>query len=410
MNTPSPGSGRALFLSAEAPYPLAGGGALRSASLLHFLARHYAVDMITFREPRAADPRASLPSGLVGRVHVLDLPSHARHTLARAARNAGRLARRIPPLVDRFAGFGEQIAALTRGGRYDLAVIEHFWCAPYWRQAADVSGTTLLNLHNIESVLHARCALTENGAQSLAHRAFQRICRDLEEEYLPRFTYLLAASETDALQIRDISPGSRVRVYPNSIPMTPMPPRRDENVIAFSGNLEYHPNIAAVRYFHGAIWPDLRERFPGLVWRLIGKNPQAVAKIIRGDPRIELSGPVDDAVRELARARVAIVPLLSGSGTRIKIIEAWAAGVPVVSTPLGAEGLPVRDGEHLLLAGDAAGFGDAVSGLLANPALRDRIGRTGRYLFECEFSWDAAWKCLHFLDPATMGGSDALRD
>src|ERR1017187_2326700 len=83
----------ALFISAEAPYPLAGGGALRSASLLNFLARGYAVDMIAFREPRAADPREHSPPGLVRRLHVVELPPHARQALARAARNAGRLAR-----------------------------------------------------------------------------------------------------------------------------------------------------------------------------------------------------------------------------------------------------------------------------------------------------------------------------
>jgi glycosyltransferase involved in cell wall biosynthesis len=392
----------AVFISAEAPYPLAGGGAMRSASLLNWLARSYAVDMVVFREPRAAHPAEHLPPGLVRRLHVVDLPEHARHSLARAVRNAGRLARRVPPLMDRFAGFGGPIGAVTRGQRYDMAIIEHFWCAPYWEQAAAVSETTVLDLHNIESVLHARCAATGSGPQALAHRAFQRVCRDLEEKWLPRYTHLLASSEADAQLLRAISPSSNVLVYPNSIPHTPAPPRLEEDVIAFSGNLEYHPNVSAVRYFRQEIWPDLRSRWPGLVWRLIGKNPQAVEKIVRGDPRIELLGPVADAVPELARAKVAIVPLLTGSGTRVKIIEAWAAGVPVVSTPLGAEGIPGRAGEHLLLAESAPGFRDAVSSLLINPVLRDRIGRAGRYLFECEFTWEAAWKNLQILYPATM--------
>jgi len=396
-------SSRALFISAEAPYPLAGGGALRSASLLEYLARHFAVDMITFREPGAADPRAHLPAGLVRRLHVMELRSNARHKLARGARNAGRLMRRVPPLMDRFAGFGECIAAAAAGERYELAVIEHFWCAPYWEQAAAVSDGTILDLHNIESVLHERCANTESGAHGLAHRAFRRICRDLEEELLPRFTYLLAASEQDAKRLRDISPTSNVLVYPNSIPRAPLPQKREENAVVFSGNLEYHPNVSAVRYFRKEIWPGLRDRWPGLVWRLVGKNPRAVEKLIRGDARIELTGPVDDAVAELARAKVALVPLLAGSGTRFKILEAWAAGVPVVSTPLGAEGLPARHGEHLLVAEGARAFQEAVSALLASPALRDRIGRAGRYLYECEFTWEAAWKALHFLDPATIG-------
>jgi polysaccharide biosynthesis protein PslH len=383
---------------------------MRSASLLNFLARHFAVDMIMFREPRAADPRALLPHGLVRRLHVVNLPPHARHPLARAARNTGRLARRVPPLMDRFAGFGGQIAAATHGERYEIAVIEHFWCAPYWEQAAAVSDATILDLHNIESVLHARCAATENGVQALAHRAFQSICRNLEGEWLPRFNYLLTSSKPDADLLNTISPASNVLVYPNSIPLVPQPPRREEDVIVFSGNLEYHPNISAVCYFRHEIWPQLRERWPGLVWRVIGKNPQGVSKYTNGDSRIELVGPVADAVTELARAKVAIVPVLAGSGTRVKIIEAWAAGVPVVSTPLGAEGLPARTGEHLLLADDAPGFRDAISSLLANPVLRDRIGRAGRYMYEREFTWEAAWKCLQFLYPATMEESDALRD
>jgi glycosyltransferase involved in cell wall biosynthesis len=389
----------ALFLSPEAPYPLTGGGALRSASVLQFLARNYELDVILFREPRSCDPRIDMPSGLARRLHVLELPENGRHLLSRAARNAVRLLRRSPPLMDRFAGFGAEIAEAINGQRYDLAVIEHFWCAPYCDQLSAISDATMLDMHNIESVLHDRCARTERGLEALAHRAFSKICRDLEEKWLPRFTYLLAASDSDARELQDISPASRVSVFPNSIPYVPAPPRLAEDVVVFSGNLEYHPNASAVRYFCRDIWPRLRDRWPGLVWRLLGKNAQAVASIVAGDPRIELAGPIDDAIGELARAKVAVVPILAGSGTRIKILEAWAAGVPVVSTSLGAEGLPARDGEHLLLANDAAGFAEAVSSLLANPALAERIGRAGRRLFEREFTWEAAWKSLDFLDP-----------
>jgi glycosyltransferase involved in cell wall biosynthesis len=398
---------QALFISPEAPYPLAGGGALRSASLLNFMATRYAVDLIVFREPRADDPGQHLPPGLARRLHVVDLPAHPRHALARAARNAGRLARRVPPLMDRFAGFGEHIARATHGQHYDVAVIEHFWCAPYWRQASAVSDVTILNLHNIESVLHERCARDETGPQAFAHRAFQGIARSLEQEWLPRFDHLLAASEEDARYLRAISGASNVLIYPNSIPFVQLPSApthpHKEDMIVFSGNLEYHPNISAVRYFRAEIWPALRQRWPQLIWRLVGKNPQAVEKIVAGDSRIELSGAVADAVSEVARAKVAIVPLRAGSGTRLKIIEAWAAGVPVVSTSLGAEGLAARNGEHLLLADDPRSFEQAVSALLADSGRANTIAKAGRYLFECEFTWQAAWKSLYLLDPCYHG-------
>jgi glycosyltransferase involved in cell wall biosynthesis len=185
-------------------------------------------------------------------------------------------------------------------------------------------------------------------------------------------------------------------VYPNAIPWTPVPSKTKEQAIVFSGNLEYHPNLSAVRFFAHEIWPKLRDRWPDLVWRLVGKAPGAVAKLIVDDPRIQLSGPVEDAVAELARAQVAVVPLLAGSGTRFKILEAWAAALPVVSTSIGAEGLPALDGEHLLLADTAPAFADAVSRLLTCKDLRKSVGNRGRLLLEKEFTWETAWASLEF--------------
>ena len=386
----------AVVLAAETPYPLAGGGALRTASLLHYLALGYDVDLVVFRQPGAADPGENLPAGLVRRVQVVDLPAHGRGLAARALRNALRVARRVPPLVDRFAGFGREIERALEGRRYDIGIVEHFWCAPYGEQVAKICGRTVLDLHNIESVLGQRCAEVESGATAWAHRVFHRASLKLERSWLPRFSEVLAASEIDAERARALAPGARVRVYPNALPPTPLPPRANEDAIVFSGNMEYHPNISAVRFFRREVWPILRERWPGLVWRLIGKNPEAVRRFTGGDARIQVQGQVDNAIRELARAKAAVVPVLAGSGTRLKILEAWAAGLPVVSTTLGAEGLGARHGESLLLADGGPAFAEAVSRLLACTDLRERVGMTGRLLLQKEFTWETAWKKLDF--------------
>jgi glycosyltransferase involved in cell wall biosynthesis len=386
----------ALVLAAETPYPLAGGGALRTASLLHYLALRFDVDLVVFRQPGAPDPGGQLPAGLVRRVEVVDLPAHGRSWAARALRNALRVARRVPPLVDRFAGFSREIERALEGRRYDIGIVEHFWCSPYAEQVARICGRTVLDLHNIESVLEQRCAEVESGATAWAHRVFSRAALKLERTWLPRFSEVLAASETDAERARAIAPGACVTVYPNALPLTPSPPRGNEDAIVFSGNMEYHPNISAVRFFRREVWPLLRQRWPGLVWRLIGKNPEAVRRFTSGDARIEVEGQVDDAIRELARAKVAVVPVLAGSGTRLKILEAWAAGLPVVSTTLGAEGLGARDGESLLLADGGPAFAEAVSRLLACTDLREKVGMAGRLLLEKEFTWEAAWKRLDF--------------
>src|SRR5262249_34161071 len=126
----------------------------------------------------------------------------------------------------------------------------------------------------------------------------------------------------------------------------------------------------------------------------IGRDPEAVERLVRGDSRVKLTGPVKDAVAEIARAKVSVVPLLSGSGTRFKILEAWAAGRAVVSTSLGAEGLGARHGEHLVLADDPGKFAQAVLALLADADRRRRLGEAGRSLYLEKFTWPAAWRKL----------------
>jgi glycosyltransferase involved in cell wall biosynthesis len=387
-------NGRALFVAPEAPYPTRGGGALRSASLLAYLAGRYDVDVIVFREPGADDPSRLFPPGTARRVDVLELPHHRNNPLFRAVRNAGRLARGVPPLVDRFAGFADRIASLVRGQSYRVAAIEHFWCAPYWEQVAPVSSRTVLDLHNIESVLHERCARTEAGPGALAHEMFCQSARDLEAQWLPRYDCLLTTSAADAQLARAVSPRSLIVVYPNAIPFVPRPDVPEREMIIFSGNLEYHPNVSAVRFFRNEIWPILRDRWPSLIWRVSGKNPYGVRKYTSGDARIELPGPMENAIEELAAARVVVVPLLAGSGTRFKVIEAWAAGRAVVSTTIGAEGLPARHGENLLIADGPRQFADAVSLLLTAPDLRAKLSETGRKLFESELTWENAWQKL----------------
>ena len=288
---------------------------------------------------------------------TLQLPANRRDAAARAWRNAARVARGIPPLVDRFSGFEREIAQAVEGRHYEIGLIEHFWCAPYLEVISPACRRTVIDLHNVESVLHARMAEVERPAAGFAHRVFRQASLDLERNLLPRFSEVLAVSAADAGQVRSIAPAAHVRVYPNAIPWRPEAPRhRHEHVVVFSGNLEYHPNLSAVRFFRGEVWPRLRAEWPELVWRLVGKNPDGIPAAGGGDARIEIRGAVDDAVCELARASVAVVPLLAGSGTRFKILEAWAAGLPVVSTTIGAEGLPVRHGRRNHAGGHGAGF------------------------------------------------------
>jgi glycosyltransferase involved in cell wall biosynthesis len=385
---------KVLFLAAEAPYPTIGGGPIRATSVLEYLSRRFSVHGIFFREPGAPDPGAAIPPGRLDRVDVIDLPFHSKHPLARVLRNAERLMKKRAPLVDRFSGFGQQVERSIAGQHYEAAFIEQFWCAPYIEQVRRRARRVILDVYNVESAWHRSMASSESGLLAWSHARFADAALELERYWLPRYDRILATSCHDAKLMQAIAPEAKVTVYPNALaPMVP-PPRSERNEIIFSGNLEYAPNIAAVRFFHHDVWPALQSRWPGLRWKILSRNPGAVRDLPARDPSIEITGFVEDAVAVIAQSRVDIVPLLAGSGTRIKILEAWAAGTPVVSTTLGAEGLEYHDREHLVLADDAESFTAAVSELLALPVNRERIGAAGRRLYEERYTWPIAWKEL----------------
>ncbi|MBN8729203.1 MAG: glycosyltransferase [Acidobacteria bacterium] len=383
---------RALVLSPEAPYPLWGGGALRTASMLHSLAQRYELDVLLFREPAAGDPAAVLPPGLAVRTAVITLPHHARTVAARLGRNALRLLRAVPPLWDRFHGFDREVAEFVSGHSYDLAVVEHFWCAHYERILRPAARRVVLDLHNVESALHRRYGAVEGGALRWAHGRFARAYESLEAAWLPRFDLVLAPSLADAALL----PAARTAVYPNTIPLYPAaaPYSTRPPVVVFSGNMEYHPNVQAVRWFGRDIWPLIRRARPEAEWLLVGKNEHAVRPLLAGARGVRFTGMVEDALGELARAAVAVVPLLSGSGTRLKILEAWAAGTPVVSTPLGAEGLGRAETLPLALASTPEEFAAAVLRLLDAPREAAALAAGGRKFYEESFTWESAGRVL----------------
>lgn len=367
---------------------------MRTASLAEYLGRRYDLDVIVFRQPGDPDPASLFPPGLARQVKAIDLPYHSRTTAARLGRNARRLVRGIPPLNDRFAGFGTEISALTADRHYSTIVVEHFWCAPYAEQLGDRCARLILDLHNIESRLYQSLADVESGFPRLVFRRFESAARRLERVWLARYSLVLTASAEDSHRLCSIDPAAKTLVYPNALPSKDQPAPAVEDTIVFSGNLEYPPNGGAVRFFGDRVWPLILAARSDIRWRLVGKNPRALAGLLDGRPAIEIVGPVDDAIAAIAESKIAVVPVFSGSGTRIKILEAWAAGVPVVSTTLGAEGLGAIDGKHLLLADSPQEFARAVMSLLSDDSLHARVRQAARTLYEQRFTWTAVWKRL----------------
>ena len=218
---------------------------------------------------------------------------------------------------------------------------------------------------------------------------------------IPRFSLVLTASREDAALATAIAPSANVMVYPNSIPRVERPARQAKYLIGFSGNFEYHPNIDAVKFLTREIWPKIRKMHPEIELRLIGVGDKFIRHLIPAGSGIETTGPVEDALTEIASASIVIAPLRTGSGTRIKILEGWAAARPVIATPLAAEGLMAEDDHDIVLAGTAGEFASAVDRLLSDAAERERIGGNGRQTYERNYTWEAAWRTLD-LNPQLM--------
>jgi hypothetical protein len=249
---------------------------------------------------------------------------------------------------------------VAAGEYYDVALLEHFWVAPYVHLLRHHARRLVLDLHNVES--------------ELMGQLFQSAARRMETKLLPQFDTVLVTSSEDAARIP-----VKISDLSNCIPDTPMPVRQEQFAIGMSANFEFFPNLLGVRWFARRVWPTLRQGFPGLEWRLIGKNPEAVSRWTSGDPQIVTSGPIPDAIAEIARCRAAVVPIRYGSGTRLKILEAWAAGTPVISTSKGCEGLNAETGEALVVADTPSAFTDGISQVLTDTSIAERL-RSGEGL------------------------------
>jgi glycosyltransferase involved in cell wall biosynthesis len=388
---------KALIILPEAAYPVAGGGPLRTACILEFLASRFELDAIHFRLSGDPDPFALYPKAMIARRAVIDLPLHSKAFLPRLLRNLLRGLRGVPPLVDRFSGQNTPIAAFLDGQHYDLAWCEHFWTAPYAPLLRPHAKKMVLDLHNIESEYFRLAGQVAKPSESWLWRRFHQVALATERKLIPQFDIALTTSQADASRIQHAQP-RQVAVIPNTIPSQTPPPVQPTHSIAFSGNFAYTPNFDGMRWFVKSVWSRLFLTHPALSLRVIGKEAELVRPLFTSLERVDIVGPVANAVEEIAKSQIAVAPLLVGSGTRLKILEAWAAGAAVVSTPLGAEGLDAQPGVHLEIADTPQSFALHIDELLQNETKRRKIIDAARNLLEARFTWRRAHNLLADLE------------
>jgi glycosyltransferase involved in cell wall biosynthesis len=252
----------------------------------------------------------------------------------------------------------------------------------------------LLFQHNVESLIWKRLYEKADGVAKRFYLKNQwRRMERFEREACANFDGVVGVSPEDCELMRkdfrlanvlgDVPTGVDCEAYAAS--KAPRPPHS----LVFLGSMDWMPNIDAVEFFTSEIWAIVKQKFPKATLTIVGRNPPAkVKELERRIPGVRVTGTVDDVKPFINEAAVMIVPLRVGGGTRIKIFEGMATGIPVVSTPIGAEGLPVTHGQNILLADSPLDFAAQIAALFEKPEQAVRIGAAGRALVQAKFSWE----------------------
>jgi glycosyltransferase involved in cell wall biosynthesis len=283
----------------------------------------------------------------------------------------------------------EPLRRLLESRKFDILVFHHLFVAELADEAPDMPA--LLAEDNIESDIAQRlCTLADNAIHKLRDWLVWQRLLAFERHWVRRFPVCVAVSDRDAALLRAMSPTSRVYVVPNGVDaqfFSPLGNSRDPETLLFFGTLDYGPNADGLIWFCREVFPRLRESHLSVRLEVVGLNPPPRVLDLERIPGVHITGFVPDIRPKLWSATMCVVPLQVGGGTRLKILEALAAGCPVISTSVGAEGLDLVDGEHLLIADDADGFARGAIALLGSEDLRNRLARAGRQVVAQRYDW-----------------------
>ena len=380
-----------LWVKADFLHPTTKGGQIRTLETLKRLHERHEVHFAALANP--AEPEGPERAGEYAS-KVIAVPHHApSKSSARFALQAlGNLASRLPLAISRWesAELRSKITDLRRTEAYDTVVCDFLAPAPNFES---LEGVVLFQ-HNVEMMIWRRHAETAVGALKKRYFASQaQRMFDYEREVCHAVDRVVAVSEADAETMRRELGVKKVDWAPTGVdtqffapPDKPAEPVAD---LVFLGSMDWMPNIDGVTWFAQEILPKIRSERPETTVAVVGRSPGAAIQALGRDlPNFTVTGTVPDVRPYLWGSKISIVPLRIGGGTRLKIYESMAAGVAVVSTTIGAEGLEINPPQNIRIADDAESFAQACIGLLRRQDERRAVAAAGLDLVRSRFSWD----------------------
>ena len=387
---------KVLFLTPQLPYPLFRGTNLRNFHLIKAAASEHEVHLLSFGDD---DEPAGPLADLCASIRTVPTPRRTKLTRLRWLLLSGRsdvATRLLSPACPR------ALQGLLAEVRPDIVQIEGLEMAHFVPDPLP-QAKVIMDEHNAEYMVQVRSfrlALRTPIRWPIALYALAQRLRlqRHEREVCLRSHAVVAVSHADRRALLALDPRLRVTVVPNGVDADyfspqalaafPRPQQEPGPTLIFTGTMDYRPNFDAVTWFADSIMPRLGQSHAGARLLIVGRDPPPVVRRLAG-PQVVVTGAVEDVRPYLADADIYVVPMRLGGGVRFKVLEAMACGLAVESTTMGADGIDVADGEHLLLADDEPSFAGAIARLAADEALRRRLAAAARAHILQSYDWPA---------------------
>jgi len=374
-----------LVLSPFLPYPLSQGGKIRIFNIVKQLSRSHLITLVAIVDNRT-DAQTSILQNFCEDIIVVERPARLwpdrlRFLLGRYPYNVIRYESRA---------LKEELNRLRKLRKFDLVQIEF---SMMWQYAGIFKGIpVVLDAHNIEHNIIKQIRDAHDGAIKKAmYTLEENRLREKERQAWRECDLCFAVSDRER-EIISSYPGNPDKVFtiPNGVDLERFhfyPKTRMDNQLLFIGGMDYIPNLDSAHYFLHEIFPLVQSKIPAVKVDVVGRELWRI-KNQKSLEAVQFHETVPDVLPFFRKADVLLVPLRYGAGTRIKILEAMAAGVPVVSTSKGCEGIEVVSGEHLMIADSPDSFALSVQRLLVDPGLKMTIMQNARHLVETKYAWE----------------------
>lgn len=388
---------RVLMVTREFPFPPYKGGLKRDHYLLKGISRNHDVTLVSRCSVEGNREDLEEARGICAKVRTVFIPP-PRHIGETAARLVKPLlwGEPIKNGIQSFPAVGRLVRQELTQETYDLIQIQNTTAMHYLRYIPhDYRGAKVVDLANLETLLLARMAqMPMSLPRRLMYRIDARRMKRYERAALANFHHIFAVSDLECEKIREWLPHIPVTRLDNGIDLSvdehevSVPVEEREPGILFVGSMKYPPNEEAIVWFAQEIFPRVLVRVPEASLTVVGHNPSPRVLSLASQ-NVRVTGTVPAVEPYYERAAVAVVPLRTGGGTRLKILEAMNCGTPIVSTTLGMEGLDVRPNVDLLVADDPVNFAEQVIELLTLPARRRQLVSAARERVRQKYDWQA---------------------